>query len=196
MSKQYWHLYPQSLGTCTMEKGFFGGSGPDWLCTGCAAPRPEVQSVDVCIQERRLNPKAPLSFVFGYGVGIAHLGLLDELGIEQVASDLWLGVVLDDERRPFKDWVTLRGRQRAIIRGSKDVSNRICQVCGRNIYYAGGKRYLYPEPKSAHQIIETDLRGLLVPPEILPQGLRERWPKLGIETLSVRLAPEDGLGQL
>lgn len=179
-----------------MNKAFFGTAEPIWLCTGCRVPNPDIQAVDVSIQERRLNPKVPLSFVFGYGVCIAHRNLIAALGQEPVANDLWLGTVFDNDGVPMQDWVTVRGHERTIIRGSKEISHRVCPKCGRDAYFAGGTRYLFPAPNAKRTLLESDLRGLVIVPELFQPTWSSIWPKLGIEKLKVNSTSLDGLGRL
>jgi len=77
---------------------------------------------------------------------------------------------------------------------AKNASTRVCTECGGRGYYAAGKRYLYPAPPADATIFESDLFGLVVPPEVYERVSVKRWRMLGIDKLPVLDQPMDGLG--
>lgn len=118
------------------------------------------------------------------------------LSKDAVQRDLYLGNVFGPNGNVLDDWVTFRGRHRVIVRGSKNVSYRKCNVCGRHVYFAMGSRYLFPQPTSDASIQESDLFGLVVTPQVMARVTVSRWPNLGVEELKVAENPKDALPEL
>jgi hypothetical protein len=192
---EFVHLHPTGMNPCTLVKSAYAAAIETWLCTGCGAPKPSVGAVDVQIQEER-PADAPIAFVNGCGVVLARRDFLLLLGTARVQADLLLGEVSGPSGKVMPDWATVRGRRRAIIRGSKNVSYRRCESCGRHVYFAMGSRYLFPAPVDGASIYESDLYGLLVAPNVLEGISLSSWPMLGIESLKVLPRPKDSLGEL
>jgi hypothetical protein len=69
-------------------------------------------------------------------------------------------------------------------------------VCGRHIYHATGRSYLYPAPRADALIHGSNLGGLVVTPEIAERVRAKRWRKVAIEELPVLDPPPDGFGTL
>ena len=155
-----------------------------------------MPTTNVCIETDCLQDDAPLTFVMGAGVPIILRRFLDALGAEIIERDLALGAVLDPRGEPVQDWVTFCGRRRLIIRGSKNVSYRECGDCGRHVYFAMGKRYLFPSPPNDATIFESDLFGLVVPGLLYERLQVREWRGLTIDELPVLSAPLDSLGEL
>lgn len=191
---EFIHLHPTGLNCCSMDKVARAEAARTWLCKGCGTPKPGVCAVDLQIQEVRPDP-APLTFVSGCGIALARRDFLEALGSERVQTDLMLGTVTGPSGEVIPDWLTVRGRRRLIVRGSKHVSYRRCEFCGRHVYFAMGTRYLFPAPDLAASIFESDL-SLVVIPDVLKEVSLGRWPKLGIERLKVLHKPKDSLGDL
>jgi hypothetical protein len=183
------------MNPCTLEKGSLALARESWLFPKCGAPKPWVGSVDVHIQGDRPGD-APLTFVNGCGVILAHRDLIAALKQAYAQADLLLGSVKDSAGQAITDWLSVRSRHRVIVRGSKNVSHRRCDECGRHVYFAMGGRYLYPAPPAEASISETDLYGLLVTPNVLDGVVLSRWSKLGVEKLRVAAQPKDSLGEL
>lgn len=192
--KVYFHLHSKTMHPCSDTKKAYAEALQTWLCAGCARPKPDVQAVDVWLQNRAPRDK-PLNFVFGSAVGLIHKDLLEAIGATIVEQDLYLGQVIGDCGR-LEDWATFRGRRGVIVRGSKDASFRTCPECGRNIYCASGKRYLYPTPPRDATIFESDLFGLVVPPDVYKRVSKRNWRMLAVDSLPVLAEPADGLGEL
>lgn len=182
------HLQAATLDPCSLTREAYERARETWLCSGCGAPRPGVTSVDVRLQE--LPRKDLLTFVSGCGVPIARRHLLQELAGEALETDLWLGRVLGADDEEQTEWVTFRGRHPLIVRGSRNVSHRVCGECGRNVYFAMGSRYLCPPPPGGIKVFETDLLGLAVFGQVIT---RRPWPSIALETLPIREHAADGL---
>lgn len=189
------HLHPTGMNPCALEKSAYAEAVETWLCTGCGAPKPSVGAVDVQIQEERPADE-PITFVNGCGVVLARRDFLRLLGTSRVEADLLLGKVSGPSGKVISDWVTVRGRQRVIVRGSSNVSYRRCESCGRHVYFAMGARYLFPAPAGSVSIYESDLYGLVVASSVLEGISLSNWPKLGVESLKVLPRPKDSLGEL
>jgi hypothetical protein len=127
---------------------------------------------------------------------MARRELIDAFAPERVQADLILGRVFGPSGKMMMDWVTVRGRQRLIIRGSTNVSYRRCDLCRRHVYFAMGKRYLFPAPDADFLISESDLYGLVVDPTVPLDLDLGRWSSLGRELLKVLPKPMDSLGEL
>jgi hypothetical protein len=122
--------------------------------------------------------------------------MLELLPPDDVNRDLYLGRVYNRHGRECVDWRTVHGRRKVIIRGSKEAHFRTCGECGRNIYFATGKRYLSPRPPDDATIFGSDLSGLVVPLSSAERIRAKRWRKVSIETLPVLEVPSDGFGLL
>jgi hypothetical protein len=190
----FFHLRSKTLHPCYATKDSRAEALRTWLCPGCASPKPGVKGIDVWLQERAPRDK-PLNLVFGCGIGLIHKELLNLVGHEIVERDLYIGRVMGDRGNEIADWVTFRGRCGVIVRGSKDAANRVCQDCGRNVYFAIGKRYLYPAPPAAATVFQS-YHGLVVPPAVQERVAARKWRMLRMEELPVLEQPTDGLGVL
>ena len=195
ITSEFIHLHPTGMSPCTLEKSTYAEAVEAWLCTGCGAPKPLIGPIDVQIQED-CPSDVPLTFVNGCGVVIARHDFVAALGAGRVQADLMLGTVRGPSGKEMSDWVTIRGRRQLIVRGSKNVSYRRCESCGRHVYFAMGGRYLFPTPVAGVFIHESDLYGLVVTPDVLEGMSLTRWPKLGVEKLRVLSQPKDSLGDL
>lgn len=192
---RFYHFHSTGTDPCSMAKDAYERARATWLCVGCTAPKPGTKAVDVHIQEK-MPAEPSLTFVNGCGVPIANREFLMSLGIDLVQQDLYLGKVFGPTGDVFTNLVTFRGRRQIIVRGSKNVSYRQCDVCGRSVYFAMGNRYLYPQPAADVSIFESDLFGLVVASEAMERIKINQWRKLGVEELKVTEKPQDGLSKL
>jgi hypothetical protein len=188
------HLQSTTMDPCSLTNADYAEARNTWLCTGCGVPKPGVHEVDVFLEEAPGDK--PLNIVNGCGLPIAYKPFLDEFPSDTVRRDLYLGQVYGPGRRLLTDWVTFRGRRRLIIRGSKNVGHRKCSECGRDVYFATGARYLYPEPPSDAALFESDCFGLILAQDLVPHGELGKWSKLRIDRLPVLQSPKDALGEL
>ncbi|GHC55353.1 hypothetical protein GCM10007315_17830 [Gemmobacter tilapiae] len=144
----------------------------------------------------------PLDCVAHTGTDIAHRDFLSLLGEENVARDLMLGTVYGPSGAPIEGWVTVRGRHRVIVRGSLKkgfehyVGTRTCEACGNRLYSAYPPNYLYPAPNPDAVILQSDLGGLVVRPELIAHLDLKRKKGFGIQKLKVLTKPKDGLEEL
>lgn len=189
------HLHPIGLNACDMEGAAYEIAKRTWLCAGCGAPKPSAGIVDVHIENER-PVGTPITFVSATSIIIAHQDFIEKLGADRVRNDLLLGTVRNGSGLTLSDWMTVRGRHRVIVRGSKNVYYRRCDLCGRHIYFAMGRRYLFPAPSADAVIQETDLGGLIVPSELFESLSIKRTATMGIEKLKVLSEPLDSLGDL
>ena len=194
--RAYVHLQPATMSPCDITKSCYERARETWLCTGCCVPRPEFQAIDVEIESAEELNGHVLTFVNGCGLGLVHRELLEWLPSCAVSTDLWLGNVCDSEGRTVEEWNTFRGRNRLIVRGSRNVSYRRCGECGRHVYFAMGKRYVFPAPDERVFLFESDLCGIIIPKSVFQQLLAKTWPLVTVETLAVASEPKDSLGML
>jgi hypothetical protein len=183
------------MSPCTLQKSAYAEAIKTWLCASCGAPKPSIGAIDVQIQESRPTGE-PLTFVNGCSVVVGRRDFVVAVGRNYVLTDLMLGKVINASGEVVPDWVTVRGRRRLIVRGSKNVSYRRCESCGRHVYFAMGDRYLFPAPKRGVTIYESDLYGLVIPTDAINGVSLDRWPQLGIEKLQVLPSSKDSLGEL
>lgn len=189
-----YHVRTATNEPCHLTKDVYAEALNSWLCSGCAAPRPGIEAVDVQLS---LSPSkdSPLNFVFGASVPIARNGFLFRLPIDVLRRDLYLGKVLNARGKVLDDWVTFRGRRRVIVRGSEHASYRVCDVCGRYVYFAMGKKYLFPAPPSDAVILQG-IYGLVLPKNLFNELHVDDWPGLYVDELPILAEPLDGLGDL
>jgi plasmid stabilization system protein ParE len=197
MSEQsvFYHVQSLTMDPCFLSSDADAEAGRSWLCTGCCNPKPGMTALDATLQgvPRRSEP---LNFVMGCGLPIASTALLSALGDDLVRRELYLGRVYGPDGKELSGWVTFRGKLRLIIRGSKHVAYRRCGLCGRDVYFAMGRGYLYPAPPPGLSVFESHLRGLVLTEDVyLASDIKES-RKLRIDKLMVPRAPKDSLGEL
>ncbi len=190
----FYRLSSTTMNPCTMVKHVYAQARRTWLCTECGNPR-EPRSIDLAIQEQDPD-NTPLNMVSGCSVGIARKDFLLSLGEQIVRHHLHLGQVSGPDQRPIDNWLTFVGRHRIIVRGSKNATVRRCGECGTNVYFAMGKRYLYPQPPPGISIFDAGFGGLVVTQDVLDQTKLTTWRKLDCTKLPLLVVPKDGLGDL
>ena len=183
------------MNPCTMVKPVYEQARMTWLCTGCAFPKPDTKVVDATIQEEKPD-NTPLNMISGCGVGIARKDFLFSFGEDLVRQHLYLGQVFAPDNRLLENWVTFVGRHRIIVRGSKNAGVRRCVKCGRNVYFAMGQLYLYPEPPRDIAIFDAGNGRLVVSEALIERVKLNAWRKLDCIALQVLDFPRDGLGDL
>lgn len=182
------------MAPCNLEDDFYREARRTWLCNGCSAPNPSVGRIDVRLSEPQIN--GVLNFVFEAEVSLARLSVLLSLGQERVHRDLHLGKVWGPDGEELSEWVTCRGRQRLIVRGTKNVTHRVCSVCGRNVYFAMPPWYLYPAPGEGAEIFETNLCGLMTTDSIARKAGIAKQRGVVVDRLQILKEPRDGLPPL
>lgn len=192
---EFIHFHPAGLDCCTLDTSEFADGIPPWCCSGCHTPKPDVGVVHIRIQEK-VPPSSPFSFVQGAGLVMIKKDFLEKLNPEYVAADLLIGSVDAPSGEKISNWVTVRGRHRVIVRGTKNITYRRCDICGRQLYFAQGQRYLFPTPPGNVSIFESVFASLIIRRNAFDGELPKRQRGLGIERLEVFAAPKDGLGEL
>ena len=191
----YYHIYSSGLEAVSMEQEAYTIARQTWLCTGCLYPKPGHGPIDATLEDFSPGDWS-MSFVNGCGLPIARKDMLACFGDARVRQDLQLGRVVGPDGTPFEEWVTFRGRHKIIVRGTKNVAFRQCEECGRNIYFAMGSRYLYPDPPLGSVLLESDLLGLVMPEYVFDEVDIRRWKGLAVNRLPVLSKPKDGLVEL
>ena len=195
------HLHPVGVDGSDSEKSDEALVSEGWFCKSCRRPKPLAGAVDFQISQEKPVHSPICSDAFS-GVRFARRDFLSLLGEENVARDLMLGTLYGPSGEPIKDWVTVRGRHRVIVRGSVKkgfehyVGTRVCEECGNRLYFAYPPNYLYPAPNPNAAILQSDLGGLIVRPDLIAHLDLKRKKGFGIEKLKVLDKPRDGLGVL
>jgi hypothetical protein len=166
-----------------------------WNCPGCAGIRPGTEAIDAVIEEKSLGRSA-LYFIFGYDLGIAHKDFLMALGEHEVQKALFVGRLTSEDTGFFKDWVTFHGKQRIFVRGTTRAQYRQCSVCGRHLYFALGRYYLFPHPPDGQKLFYAGNGGLVVTEDLVERITLNRWRNLSCEKIEVLPKPLDGLPNL
>lgn len=177
-----------------MAKSCWEKARKSWLCPGCGNPR-EQRTIELTIQEDEPD-NTPLNMISGCTVGIARKDFLFCFGEDIVRQHLYLGHVFGPDGHPLENWVTFVGRHRIIVRGSKNAGVRRCSECGRNVYFAMGELYLYPQPPAGVLIFDAGNGGLVVTEELVRRIKLNKWRKLDCRRLPVLDYPLDGLVEL
>lgn len=194
MNKNYIHFSSKTMDPCSLERGAYEEAKRTWLCSGCCSPKPGIQRVDVRIQEEK--PDGPLNIVNGCGVALARRSLLMRFGEKRVSDHLNLGQVYGPDGNPLVDWATFIGKHVLFVRGNKNAQHRVCSECGQNLYFAMGKKYLYPQPPQDVELFQSHLWGLIAPESVAATLGIDESNGVWIERLEVLKEPLDGLPTL
>lgn len=192
---EYYLLSTTTMNPCTLQRSAYEEARKTWLCTGCGFPKPDVRAVDVAIQERTPDD-TPLNVVFGCGTGIAKKSFLYAVGESIVNEHLYTGRVFGPSGELLTDWISFNGKYKIILRGSENVGVRRCDECGRNVYFATGKRYLYPTPTGGVRIFHAGNGRLIMTEDLVMRLNLNAWRKLECTKLPVLSCPLDGLVDL
>lgn len=166
-----------------------------WRCEACKGVMRWTAPVNIIVQGDRPRLNA-LNMIWGADAGAIHHDFAEALGREVVEAHLLLGSMRTEEGKLLDRWSTFIGRHRLIVRGSREVSWRRCEACGRVCYFALGKRYLFPAPDPLVKIFHAGGSELVVTEDIYARLSGTRWRGLGIRELPVVTTPADGLGEL
>ena len=179
---------------CELTSDAYAEANRTWCCQGCSSPKPGVEIVEARLVEEPRDP--PLNAVAACFLPIAYRPFLERFPRDIVARDLHTGPVYGPDGRLLRDWVTFRGRKRVFVRGSKHATARKCPECGRDIYFAMGKKYLSPSPPDDTTLFESDGCGLVLAFEVFRTLDLGKWKKLEVCKLKILDPPPDGLGEL
>ena len=192
----FYHLDSKTMDACELDDHADSNALKKLVCPDCYELKRENIPIDVRLSERIIKD-APLNFVVDLLIGVARRGFLDIFGKEIVDRDLYIGKVLGPDGKQIDDWVTFRGRQPLMVRGSRHFGNRTCKVCGRNAYFAMGKRFIFPSPPIDATIFESNRRGLVIPSSLFERiDMTKYRRKFNIENLHIPTEPPDGFGIL
>ncbi len=195
MTSHYWHLHHPSMTSCDLTAESLEAARRDWLCTDCQTAIAGVGPFDVCIVNRTI-PARSLSWIVPGGICVVHLDLLDKLSQWLTKKTMSTGHISDANGREFHSWRTVWFHHRVIIRGTTEVSCRVCDQCGRNAYFALGEEYLSPEPAPEVEAFGSCLSGIVI--RSSPDRMRslKSHPGLRIDELPILDPAPDGLGKL
>ena len=188
----FFELSPSTMTSCDITKQDYENARKTWLCAGCLSPKPDIKTIDIILDDEKPE-NSPLNFINGTNLGIANKDFLLALGEGEVQNNLNLGKIFNCNGVLLDKWVTFIGKQRIIVRGSKNAGCRRCVECGRLLYFATGKQYLCPQPPQGVSIFDSGHGGLVVTEDIAKRIVLNKWPKLTCEELSVFDSPKDGL---
>ena len=191
MKQYYIHFKGKTLNPCSLDKAAYQEARQTWLCPGCCDPKPDVHQLDAHIQDEQ--PEGPLNMVNGCGLAMARRSFLLLFGEGRVLRYLNLGKVYGPGGKILDDWVTFIGKHKLFVRGSKQAQHRVCSECGRDLYFAMGTNYLYPEPPQGVELFQSDLWGLIVPADIAETLEIDEFKGIWVERLEVLAEPLDGL---
>jgi hypothetical protein len=169
----FFHVYSASIDGYDLTKEADAEAERSWFCAGCNSPKPSIRAIDVRISS--IPGSEPLNAVVHWRGPMASMAFLDALGTDLIQRDLYLGRVCGPDGQELREWATLRGKHRLTVRGTKNVSYRRCAQCGRDVYFAMGKKYLYPGPPPDIAIFESDLCGLVLTEETFLRAGVETW---------------------
>jgi hypothetical protein len=168
---------------------------PHWACPDCHKVLPGRSEIDIQIEH--LEPDdSPLRFANGYALGIGRRTLLEDLSRGQRESPFFLGTVKNKSGSILDEWVTFHGREEIIVRGSRSATARICSNCRRQIYFAQGTSYLYPQPLPGVGLFDAHFGIIVATTAVAGRINPGEWPGLKIRPLKVFQHPKDGLGDL
>ncbi|MBP1151324.1 hypothetical protein [Methylocaldum sp. RMAD-M] len=194
INKLFYRLSSTTTESCDITKADYEEARKTWLCLACCSPKPGVREIDVYLD---LYPEdIPLNFINGCGLGIAQKAFLCSLGEDEAQRDLYLGQVYGPDGTRLDKYVSYHSYPQIIVRGNQHVACRRCTECGRTVYFAMGKQYLYPLPPQGKSIYYKGNGGLVVTEELFQRIDVSRWKKLATEALPVLDEPLDGLGDL
>lgn len=184
------------MSPCFLTEDQYKEVPPPWLCMECKTPRRGVTAVDVKIQGRRFST-TPLNIVFGASVGIIRRELLEELDPGMVERDLYIGRVFNEIGAEVAELATFRGRHVVIVRGVGMARYGVCNQCGRVLYFAKPKWYLYPGPLPDVDVFESHTNQLVLSENAYNHLTPEKWKKrITIAKLKVLEKPVDGFAEL
>ncbi len=193
---RYYELFTTSLDSTSMDKGAEKIAYQTWVCPGCYAILPGMQSIDVVVQCKGPSNRTPLNIVWGYGIRLAKKDFLAQFGWNFVEKNFFIGKVFLENRNLLDNWVTCRSKHpQLIMRGKKKASHRKCEICNRNIYFAMPPFYLYPPPPPDIEIFESDMNTLIVTEPLLEKIDRKKF-RIRATQLPVLDTPKDGFTEL
>ena len=192
----FYYLSTKGMDPCCLTNEDYYEATQTWLCKGCKLPKRGIGAVDVTLEGPH-PPNTPINLVSATGVGVVKREFLDELGEETVQRDLLIGKVFNESNEEMSSYASFRGRHLLIVRGTKNASYRKCVDCGRRLYFANPKWYLYPEPPSDTDAFQSHNIQLVLSERAFERLTPKKWERsLYIVRLEVLDAPLDGFPEL
>ncbi len=191
----YYLLHINTLDGCSMDTSFSKLIDQNWLCEDCRFPLPKTQSTDVVLECKGPSNRSPFNLVVGYWIRLVKKDFLLQWDKKLIERDLFIGKVFLENNKLLDNWVTCRGKNRLILRGSKNVSYRRCKLCNFSIYFSQPPYYLYPSPPPGIDIFESHMSTLIVTEPLVEKIDRKKF-RLSITKLPVLDTPKDGFTEL
>lgn len=183
------------MNPCSLTKECYEKATKSWLCIGCASPKNISGPINIVIQED-MPENTPLNFVSGSGLGIAKIDFLFLFGKNTILNHLYTGSIFNLKGLKLPNFVTFYGKYSIIVKGTKNVTYRKCELCGRILYFAMGKKYLYPAPESNILIFDSGNGGLVIKEDLIKNIAKDQYSKLTISRLNVCKKPIQGIADI
>lgn len=165
-----------------------------WFCPGGKHLKAGIRrGLNAHIRDE--DPKGSLSRI-GIYLPLATRAFLMQFGEKRIRRDLYIGSVYGPDGALMREWVTYRGKHGLIVRGKADAAYRVCKQCGRVLYFAGPKSYLYPEPMPGPELFQSDECGLIVSERLVKELNIPKPRGIMVERLPVLAEPLDGFPPL
>lgn len=189
---KYYKIFAKISGACGMEADELSKARQTWFCQGCGGIRRNDAPIDVRLAYGPELKESPLSHVIYLGlIWKPFLEIFDSAAVQR---ELLLGRAFGPDGSVLENWLTFHGRHEVIIRGSREAGYRICDLCGRTVYFAMGKRFLYPAPPADVELLSAGAGCLVLPESAFARLDLAKWrKKVYIEPVAVPDTPLDGL---
>ncbi len=193
--EQMIHIFPGGTDTCSSKLAEDLIARQGWWCRICRRARPDTSAVDFQIADAK-PMHSPISSAVFWGISISRRDFIERL-IEKTSKSGWfIGHLLGPDGCVLSDWVTFNHQDKAIVRGDKHVSFRICEECGNILYFATGKRHVLKSDVIEKQVVDTGLGGLLMREGLFQSISKEKFKSIDKEVVQVVDEALDGLGTL
>jgi hypothetical protein len=134
--------------------------------------------------------------VHGYpDIGLIREDLLSAIPKDVVAASLVVGRLVGDDGKPIPNWYSFYSPHRVVVRGSSHAAVRYCPLCSRPIYFAKGKHYLCPPPRTDVSLFHSDWGRLVVDEHVVQAVASVTERRLRVKEVPVCSEPKDGLAQ-
>ncbi len=165
-------------------------------CPRCQEIWEEIEEVDIVIGDRScLRKRVPFNFLSGCLIPVVHDSFLSCFPEHEVRKNLFLGRVYSEKGELMSEWHTARGKHRLILRGTKNASYRICEICRRPVYFSNWGFFLYPPPPPEISIFTSGAK-FIARTDVVDLDLLRKMRKLHFVKLPVVDSPLDSLGDI
>jgi hypothetical protein len=162
-----------------------------WLCSECGFPKHDVRRVDAVVTG--VPDQSTISFLSGCGVGIAATKFLSELGGANLCSYFHVGEVRDRRGVILKEWATFIGIHKIVVRGTDNATYRKCSLCGNSIYFATGRKYLFPAPNPKVNVFDARWGSLVITESLFRRVNFSHAKNLDLSDLRIANSAIDGI---